>query len=55
MMRPKFGKALPVATSQRLAFGHLTQPRPVVDPSLGAWSVWPAALRAGLIGGFLRT
>lgn len=33
MMRPKFGKALPVATSQRLAFGHLIQPRPVVDPS----------------------
>jgi hypothetical protein len=30
--RPKFGKALPVATSQRLAFGPLTQPRPVVDP-----------------------
>lgn len=28
MMRPKFGKALPVATNQRLAGSQLIQPRP---------------------------
>jgi hypothetical protein len=38
MMRPKFGKALPVSTSQRLAFGQLTQPRPVEDPSTNSMS-----------------